>query len=247
VKHYAIVGASRGTGLEITKRLASEGDTVRAISRHPPSASERIEPFVADVTDRLAMERALNAQFDAVFFTVDVTGGMGDRGLFGSRKRLREVTYQGCLNAIAAASRHRPPPTFVLLSVMGADRASITWGVLNAVKGGLKQIVLDREQALIRGDLPYVIVRAPILTDEPGGKTPITATEPTHKLDAKLKIARADLAEAMVQAAKHAPPRSIWDVFAGESSVAPAWLTGAETSPPPSAFAAAAGKNDPSS
>jgi hypothetical protein len=40
-----------------------------------------------------------------------------------------------------------------------------------------------------------------------------------------LKIARADLAKAMIQAAKHAPPRSTWDVFAGESDGAPAWLT----------------------
>jgi uncharacterized protein YbjT (DUF2867 family) len=224
VKRYAIIGASRGTGLEITRRLASGGDTVRAISRHPPPPSERIEPFAADVTDRSVMERALDAPFDAVFFTVDVTGGVGDRGLFGSRKQLREVTYQGCLNAIAAASRTRPPPTFVLLSVIGADRASLAWSMLNAVKGGLKQIVLDREQALMKGALPYVILRAPVLTDEEGGKTPITATKPTHKLDSKLKITRADLAKAMIAAAKRAPRRSIWDVFAGERDSTPAWL-----------------------
>jgi nucleoside-diphosphate-sugar epimerase len=225
VKRYAIVGSSRGTGLEIAKRLAFEGNSVRAISRHPPAATALIEPYAADVTDRAAMERALDAQFDAVFFTVDVTGGIGGRGLFGSRKYLREVTYQGCLNAIAAASRHRPLPTFTLLSVIGADSASFAWSVLNAVKRGLKQIILDREQALAQGDLPYVVVRAPVLTDEVGGKTPIAATKPSHKLDSKLKIARADLAKAMIQAAKHAPPRSTWDVFAGESDGAPAWLT----------------------
>jgi uncharacterized protein YbjT (DUF2867 family) len=226
VKRYAVVGSSRGTGLEIAKRLASAGNSVRAISRHPLATSELIEPFAADVTDRVSIERALDAQFDAIFFTVDVTGGIGDRGLFGPRKHLREVTYQGCLNTIAAASRHRPPPAFMLLSVMGADRASFAWRVLNAVKRGLKQIVLDREQALAQSDLPYVIVRAPVLTDAVGGKTSITATKPIHKLDSKLKIARADLAKAMIQAAKHAPPRSTWDVFAGESGSAPAWLTG---------------------
>jgi hypothetical protein len=181
------------------------------------------------------MERALKAQFDAVFFTVDVTGGVGGRDLFGSRKRLREVTYQGCLNAMAAASRHRPPPTFVLLSVVGADRASVAWSVLNTVKAGLKQIILDREQALVKGDLPFVIIRAPVLTDEAGGKTPITASQPTHKLDAKLKIARADLATAMIAAAKHAPPRSTWDVFAGESGSTPAWLAGSAANSPSSA------------
>jgi nucleoside-diphosphate-sugar epimerase len=226
VERYAIVGSSRGTGLEITQRLASEGNSVRAISRHPPAASELIEPFAADVTDRAAMERALDAEFAAIFFTVDVTGGIGGRGLFGSRKYLREVTYQGCLNAIAAASRHRPLPTFTLLSVIGADRSSFAWSVLNTVKRGLKQIVLEREQVLARGELPYVIVRAPVLTDEVGGQMLVTATQPTHKLDSKLKIARADLAKAMIQAAKHAPSRSTWDVFAGGSDPAPAWLTG---------------------
>jgi hypothetical protein len=45
-------------------------------------------------------------------------------------------------------------------------------------------------------------------------------------LDSKLKIARADLAKAMIRGAKHAPSRSSWDVIADEGGSAPAWLTG---------------------
>ena len=226
---YAVVGSSHGTGLAITNRLASEGVSVRAISRSPPAASEFVEPFAADVTLPATLTRALDGPFDAIFFTVDATGGMGNHMLFGSREKIRAVTYQGCLNTIAAASQLASPPKFLLLSVIGSDQSSMMWSVLNVVKTGSKKNVRDREAALRASKLPYVILRAPKLNDGAGGLVATAATPPTHKLDTKMNIARVDLAAAMIEAAKHAPERSTWDVFADDKGPIPAWLRAHET------------------
>lgn len=222
MKRYAVIGASHGTGLAVTRRLEALGSRVRAISRTPPAASELVEPVAADVTDAASLKRALAGEFDAVFFTVDINGGIGNHALFGSRSRIRAVTHGGCLNAIAAVEAAAVPPKFVLLSVMGVDRTSLVWTMLNIVKPGSKRNILEREQALRASRLPYVILRAPRLTDDPGGSAAIVATPPEHPLESR-SIARADLARVLVAAALHAPDRSVWDVFPGTEGGA-GWL-----------------------
>ena len=221
---YAVVGASRGTGSQIVHQLQAQGHQVRAISRTPITAGPLIEPFAADVTNAGSMRAALDADFEAIFFTVDVTGGVGGRGFFGSAKHIREVTYQGCLNTMAAVPRSYPKPKFILLSVMGADRTSVVWTVLNAIKPGLKRNMIERERALAESQIPFVTLRAPTLTDERGGQIPTSVTEAKHVLDAKRKITRADLAQAMITAARGAPVNSTWDVFADVGGSAPAWF-----------------------
>lgn len=220
---YAVIGSSRGTGLAITRQLAAAGEHVRAISRNPPPAGEFVEPFVADVTDPASLARAFAGHLDAVFFTVDATGGMGDHQLFGSRSAIRAVTYQGCVNAIEAIAAAPAKPAFILLSVMGVDQWSLVWTMLDVVKTGSKRNVLDRELALKASGVPHVILRAPRLTDAPGGTVPVAATPPTHKL-ASMSLPRNDLARTMIAAARNAPRSSTWDVFPDASGPVPPWL-----------------------
>jgi uncharacterized protein YbjT (DUF2867 family) len=204
--------------LAVVRHLADKRIAVRAISRHPPEASMFIEPFVADVTDVSAISKALDGEFDAVFFTVDI------HGLFNSRESIRDLMYQGCVNAIQAAARAASPPKFVLLSVIGPELPSWVWWLLNTVKRGMKQNILDREKALKDSGLPYIVCRAPKLGDEAGSTTPIAATPPQHRLDMKMGIPRADLARALVLAAENAPERTTWDIFAGADGPEPSWL-----------------------
>jgi uncharacterized protein YbjT (DUF2867 family) len=222
MKKFAVIGASSGTGLEIVRLLANSGQHVRAISRRPTSATDFIEPFSADTTDAKAIAKALDADFDAVFFTADI------HKRFASRQEVRSLMYDGFMNTIQAAKQRAVPPRVVLLSVIGPDKPSWVWHLLNLAKRGMRQNVIDREAALVQSGLPYVIVRAARLVDADGSsdRAPsITVTPATHKLDMKRKMFRRELAATLVAAAQSAPERSVWDVFAGaDAGSAPGWV-----------------------
>lgn len=214
---YAVIGASSGTGREIVRHLAERRLSVRAISRRPQPEQQGVEPFAADVTNAASITSALDGDFDAVFYTVDI------HGLRNSREAVRQVMYEGCVNAIRAASASSAR-RFVLLSVIGPDRPSWLWWILDAMKRGMRRNILDRERALRESGLPYVICRAPKLNDRPSGTASLAATLPEHRLRAGMGIPRAALAQALVRAAEAAPACTTWDVFTNEAGPAPAWL-----------------------
>ena len=214
---YAVIGASSGTGREIVRYLAERMIPVRAISRRPGPAQEGVEPFAADVTDPVSIAKALEGGFDAVFYTVDIHG----RRL--SREAVRRVMYEGAVNAIRAAIAGGTK-RFVLLSVIGPERPSWVWWLLNALKPGMRNNIVDREQILEASGIDFVILRAPRLNDKQEGQAALAATAPMHRLEMKMGISRADLARALVRAAEAAPARTVWDVFTGEAGEAPAWL-----------------------
>lgn len=214
---YAVIGASSGAGREIVRHLAERKIPVRAISRRPGPAQAGVEPFAADVTDPVSIAKALEGGFDAVFYTVDIHG----RRL--SREAVRKVMYEGAVNAIQAAVAGGTK-RFVLLSVIGPERPSWVWWLLNAMKPGMRDNIVDREQILKASGIDFVILRAPKLNDKQGGQAVLAATAPVHRLDMKMGIARADLARALVRAAEAGPSRTTWDIFTGEAGQAPRWL-----------------------
>jgi nucleoside-diphosphate-sugar epimerase len=205
MKRYAVVGASSGVGREIVRHLASRGDFVRAIARNPEAAERRVEPWAADVTDAAAMDIALDGNFDAVFFTVDIHG----RGL--QRDQVRKLMVDGSANAVAAA-KAAGVRRFVLLSVIGADKGSWIWWLLNAMKPGMRDNVLERELALAASGLEFVICRAARLVDGEDERGTVV-TLPRHRMAMSRTIRRTNLACILVDAAEHAPPNSTWDVF----------------------------------
>lgn len=214
---YAVIGASKGTGREIVRHLAERQIPVRAIARRSQPAQDGVEPVVADVTDAASIAKALEGGFDAVFYTVDIHG-------LNSREGVRKVMYAGCINAVRAAAAGGAK-RFVLLSVIGADRPSWIWWMLNTMKPGMKRNILDREHTLKNSGLDYVICRAPKLNNDKGGLVSLSATPPVHRLEPSMGIARADLARAMIRAAEAAPDRSIWDVFADPAVPESGWLS----------------------
>lgn len=220
---FCVVGATRGTGLQIATQLLQRGDPVRVVARDPDKARQLLgdgaEVFGGDVTVPSSLLVALDADCRAIFFAADITGGIGGRSFFGSVSKNRDVTYQGLVNVVEAARQNGFGGRIVLLSGMGADRPSLAGAILNALKGNLQKNQLDREQYLKNCGLEYTICRGAILTDEPGGRQHIRVTAPTHGLDFRYKISRADFARVLIIASELAAASGkVCDVFAESGS-----------------------------
>jgi uncharacterized protein YbjT (DUF2867 family) len=215
---FCVVGATRGTGLQIASQLLQRGKHVRVVARDPEKArrllGDRAQVFGADVTVPSSLRTALNADFRAIFFAVDVTGGIGGRLFFGSASKIRDVTYQGLVNVVEAERANGFGGRIVLLSGMGADRPSLAGAILNAIKGNLQRNMVDRERYLEGCGLDYTVCRGAILTDEPGGQQRVRVTAPTHSLDFRCRLARADFARVLIIASElAAASRKVYDVF----------------------------------
>jgi hypothetical protein len=145
---YCVVGATRGTGLQIAQQLLQRGRPVRAVARDPDKARRLLgqgaQVFAADVTARGSLRAAFDADCQAIFYAADPTGGIAGRSFFGSARMIREVSYQGLVNVVEAARAGGFSGRIVLLSGMGADRPSLAGGVLNAIKGNLQKNQPDR-------------------------------------------------------------------------------------------------------
>ena len=205
---YCIVGATHGTGLLIAQQLLRGGSSVRVVARDPDKArrllGNRVDVVQGDVTDARSVRTTLTGDCRAIFFTVAATGGIDGRGLFGSRSMIREVTFQGLLNVVEGARSSGFRGRIILPSVVGADRSSVMIRILDKVKSGLRQNLVERELYLRASGLDYTIVRAPILTYTPAGKAGFQITMATHKLTAGSKISRGDLARVMILASQQA-------------------------------------------
>ena len=120
---FCVVGATRGTGLQIASQLLPRGKHVRVVAGDPEKArrlvGDRAQVFGADVTVPSSLRTALDADCRAIFFAVDVTGGIGGRLFFGSASKIRDVTYQGLVNVVEAARANGFGGRIVLLSGMG--------------------------------------------------------------------------------------------------------------------------------
>jgi uncharacterized protein YbjT (DUF2867 family) len=205
---FCIVGATRGTGLLIAQQLLEGDSHVRVVARDPGKANRllggRADVRAGDVTDARSIRDALSEVCKAIFFTVSATGGIDGRALFGSKTKIREVTYQGLLNVVDAARSNGFEGRIIMPSVMGADRSSLIINILNTIKSGLQRNLIERELYLRASGLDYSIVRAPILTNAPAGKANVCVTRAINKLTAGPKISRGDLARVMILASQQA-------------------------------------------
>ena len=215
---YCVIGCTRGTGLQIAHQLAERGAPVLGVARDPVKARgllpAAVEIRAGDVTDPGSLRAARLGACRAIFFAVDVTGGVGGRGFFKPSSQIRAVTYEGLVNAVDAAKAAAFTGQFVLLSGMGSELPSFTGRLLNTIKGDLQRNQRDRDAYLRNSGLDWSIGRGGILTDEPGGRADIRITPPVHRLSLLRRVARADFARALIAAAD-APAVSArtFDVF----------------------------------
>ena len=215
---YCVIGCTRGTGLQIARQLAERGASVLGLARDPAKARDllpaAVEVRAGDVIDPGSLRAEGLGACRAIFFAVDITGGVGGRGFFKPASQIRAVTYEGLVNVVDAAKAAAFAGRFILLSGMGSELPSFTGRLLNAIKGDLQRNQRDRDAYLRNSGLDWSIGRGGILTDEPGGRADILITPPIHRLSVFRRVARADFARALIAGAE-APAASgrMFDVF----------------------------------
>src|SRR6516165_9568712 len=213
---YCVIGCTRGTGLQIARQLAERGAPVLGVAREPAKARDllpgAVEIRAGDVTGPGLLRAAALGACRAIFFAVDITGGIGGRGFFKPASQIRAVTYEGLVNVVDAAKAAAFTGRFLLLSGMGSELPSLTGRLLNTIKGNLQRNQHDRNDYLRNSGLDSGIGRGGVLTDGAGGQAAIRIAPPVHRLSLLRRLARADFARALIAAAD-APSGRMFDVF----------------------------------
>lgn len=183
-----LVGASRGTGLEVARLLAARGESVTAFIRPTTELAGllglRVKLYKGDILDPRAVEGALaSGNFRAVIDTV------------GGRRGEPRPDYHGTRNLVDAA-RQAGVPRFILVTAIGCgdSRAAVGPKVLEFLGAVLDEKTLG-ENYLMASGLDYTILR-------PGGMTHEAASGTAIRTEDRLAmgvINRADLARLVVE------------------------------------------------
>jgi uncharacterized protein YbjT (DUF2867 family) len=218
----AVIGATRGTGLEAARQLIAANRPVAAVVRSIEKArglfGDKATLVYGDVTRPETLAQAIDPDWAGIVFTVDITGGIAGRGMFASREKIRAVMYGGLVNTVEACKQRGFKGRLVLLSTIGLTEPSTAMAILNRVKPGLRDHSLDKGEYLKKSGLDWTIVRAGILNDKPGGAHALTITAQDWPLQMRYRIARADLARVMLACVTHpAVGRRELSVFWGEA------------------------------
>jgi len=196
-----IIGGTRSTGLHAARLLRDRGLRVRILARDPARASRQLgagfEIVRGDLTDPESIRRAFGG-VNQLIFTAGVRTGR-----FARRSVTRATEYEGILHTIEAARTHGFGGRFVYMTTIGVRRRSLfAWG-LNHWKGGTIHWRHLAEDAIRTSGLDYTIVRAAILLNRPVGQRAIAVRQVESALTFHEAIARADVAEALVEALRH--------------------------------------------
>lgn len=203
----AVIGATRGTGLAAMQQLIAAGRPAVAVARSVEKArqlfGDKANVVYGDVTRPETLREAIDPDWAGIVFTVDITGGIGGRGMFASRERIRAVMYGGLVNTVEACKQRGFGGRVVLLSTIGLTQPSIAMTILNWVKPGLRDHSLDKGEYLKKSGLDWTIVRAGILNNKPAGQHLLDISARDWPLEMRYQISRADLARVLLACVDH--------------------------------------------
>ena len=216
-----VVGATRGTGTEIVRRLVRDGFRVRALARDESKTrstlGDSVEVIQGDVTRRETLTPAMR-DIHHVIFTVGVTKRPA------SQRSIIAVEYDGVKNTLAAAKEAGVNGRFLYMTAMGVTRHSFASIGLNLIKG--RTLVWRRraEDEIRDSGLDYTIIRCGVLRNEPAGRHAIEISQRDRPMAIWRQIGRADAAEVFVQALQHpATHRTTFDATRSRKKGPTAW------------------------
>ena len=196
-----IIGGTRATGLHTARLLCARGSRVRILARDPAAGTLNLDSGFEIVPGDLTAPASIVRAFDGVDHLIFTAGVRSGR--FARRSVTRATEYEGVLHAIDAAKAHGFRGRFVYMTAIGIRRRSVfAWG-LNLWKGGTFHWRHLAEDAIRASGLDYSIVRAAFLLNRPGGQRAVAIRQVESPLAFHEAIARADVAEALVEALQH--------------------------------------------
>ncbi len=199
-----VIGATQGTGNQITNLLLRDGYQVRTLARNEAKAkgklSSAVEIVPGDVTKLNTLPSAMK-DVNHIIFTAGVTQRPA------SERLIMATEYQGVKNTLAAAKDAGFNGRFLYMTSIGVTKFSLGAMLLNLVKGNTLKWRKLAEEEIQRSGFDYTIIRAGFLTNSPGGRRAIEVSQREYPLGFKYRISRADVAEVFIQALRHPSTR----------------------------------------
>lgn len=200
-RRVLVIGGTRGAGLQIARLLHQRGHQVRVLARNPATAAAELghtfEIVGGDLTKAETLPAAV-ADVEHIIFTAGAPSGR-----YAPEHLVKATDYQGVVDTLAAARRAGFDGRFVYLNSIGIGTPSLAGMLINLLKRNTL-IWRRRVEGDIRASgLNYTIIRVGLLLDRPAGEHAIVVGQDALPLALRNRIARADVAEAFVEAMEH--------------------------------------------
>ena len=195
-----LVGGTRGTGLLIAKLLQDRGHRVRALARNPAAAARLgswLEVIAGDITKADTLTPAVRGASHIIFTAGDRSGRLARDTL------VKATEYQGVLNMLAVARSAGFGGRFLYMTSIGVTTPSFSAALLNFLKGNTLAWRRRAEAEIRASGLDYTIIRAGFLLNRAGGQRAVEISQGSLPLAPRYRIARADVAQAFVEALEH--------------------------------------------
>ena len=212
--NIAILGATGGTGQELTEQALALGHTVKVLVRSPDKVAlrhDRLEVVKADLLDESASTLAKKLGGSEVVLSalgvlsLGITHFYSDTAkLLVAAARQADVKRVMFVSSVGADPAEHEPWWYLwfvrrLLINYYVDMARMEQFVMDTVTGTVMDIVMDTVMDTVTetAGLEWIIVRPSYLTN--GKKTGVYRVTPRYAPKGGVRISRADLADFMLK------------------------------------------------
>jgi uncharacterized protein YbjT (DUF2867 family) len=217
-----VIGGTRGAGLLVARLLLRHGYRVRALARDPARAAPRlgsaVDVIAGDITKPDTLFPAVQGASHIIF-----TAGV-QSGRIAPESLVKTTDYQGVLNTLTAARSEGFGGRFLYMNSIGVNTPSLTASLLNFLKRNTLIWRRHVEDEIRASGLDYTIIRVGFLRNSPGGQRAVEVSQGDLPLAPRYQIARADVAEAFVEALQHPrASRATFEIVWGKSKRREDW------------------------
>jgi len=217
-RRVLVVGGTRGAGLLIARLLHQRGYQVRVLARNPAAAAAELGPSFEDLTKAETLPAAV-ADVNHIIFTAGALSGR-----YAPERVVKATDYQGVVDTIAAARQAGFQGRFVYLNSIGIGTSSLAGTLINLLKRNTLVWRRRVEDDIRASGLDYTIIRVGFLLNRPPGEHAVVVGQDALPLAPRNRVARADVAEAFVEAMEHPhASRTTFEIVWGKGTRRESW------------------------